>query len=378
MIIRNLHQLLIIPSLSIIWVGCSKQVILPKEYLATKPENIILVIGDGMGLSHITAHLYQQGSTVLEEIVDVGLVTTHSADNLVTDSGAGATAMATGQKANNNAVGVDANGQPVESIMERAKKFGLFTGIVTTSSILDATPAAFYGHRANRYWQDSVSKDLVNCNVDFLLGGGKQFFDGTMEGSPFNISDFEDRDFYITDIWRTPIERLSLPANKRVLYFNGTESAVLHGLGFDHLKNSSKKAIQYLSQKPGQFFLMIEGAQIDWASHAGRQKEVLLRMNAFEMMLKEVLNFARKDGNTLVIITADHTTGGLTIIDGSKPGNVKLNFSTNGHTGSMVPVFAYGPGAELFRGIIDNTEIYEKMVLLLGIGGQVQNPISAK
>jgi alkaline phosphatase len=322
------------------------------------------MIGDGMGLTQITAYLYQNKKSVFTQFKDIGLIQTHAADNIVTDSGAGATAFSTGRKAPYNSVGVNEAGNRQVNIMELAQKKGISTGIVTTSSIVDATPAAFYAHSKNRYWIDSVSRDLINSNLNFVIGAGKQLFDGTMEGSPYKLKDFQEKGFYVADIAKTPVNILPTNSSKRILFFNGTETALVRSLGVDHLKKASKKAISYLNKRE-PYFLLIEGAQIDWACHAGNKDEFIYRMKGFELAVEEVLDYVRENKNTLLVITADHETGGLSLREGSKRGDVKLDFSTNGHTGTMVPVFAYGPGSELFRGVMENTDIFDKMAQLL-------------
>ncbi|NNF34185.1 MAG: alkaline phosphatase [Saprospiraceae bacterium] len=361
----------------IIFHGCSPKVVAPVTYSQAQPDNIILMIGDGMGLAHITAHVLQSGSDLFKDAQNVGLVQTFSADNIVTDSGAGATAMSTGYKALNNSVGQDEKGVHRKTIMETAYEAGMKTGIVTTSSILDATPAAFYAHQDNRYYIDSIARDLMNCKVDIIVGGGKQYFDGTIEGSPFNMTDFKKRGRSVSHIWDVPINQWDVSGNGRKIYFNGVESAALHSIGTKHLEYASKAVLEYLSKQNKQFFLMIEGAQIDWASHAGKSDELFLRMESFENAIRRVLKFIKKNKNTLLLITADHATGGLSIIDGSEHENMKLDFSTNGHTGTMVPIFAYGPGADLFRGVMDNTDIYKKMAMLLNLTSMPTNRVSA-
>ena len=251
--------------------------------------------------------------------------------------------------------------------METAQNSGFATGIVTTASVIDATPGAFYAHAYNRYIQDSVLSNFMKCKVDFIIGGGKKYFDGTDSDSRYVLSDLKNRGFEVYDALNYPVQDISTSPSKRVLCFTGAESALLHSLGFDHLSIASDKAINYLNRKADRYFLMIEGAQIDWAGHARNTDELLLRMDGFDKALKTVIKKALKEKDTLVLVTADHATGGMTIHEGSKKGNLKLDFSTNAHTGTMVPIFAIGPGAENFKGVMDNTEIYTKMMSLLDL-----------
>ncbi len=349
--------------------GCTKHLVMPSSFEGEKPKNIVLIIGDGMGISHLTSHIYGNGESIFQEFKDVGLVLTNSGNNYVTDSGAGATAMATGVKTINNSVGVNMEKQRVKSVMEYANEAGLTTGIVTTSSLMDATPAGFYAHQENRYFTDSIARELLRSDIDFLVGGGKQYFDDTMEGHEVLLGKLEEKGYYVTDLWKESVSSLDIKKNSKIIYFNGMDGPYLHATGFDHLAKSSKKAFEFMDiHNPNGYFLVIEGAQIDWASHAGRSKEVLLRMQSMEETVSEAIKYAAKDNNTLVIITADHATGGLAILDSGEPDNLKLHFSTNGHTGEMVPIFAYGPGAKRFRGVMQNTDIFFKIMELLELG----------
>lgn len=298
-----------------------------------KPKNIILMIGDGMGLSHVSAHLYQQQGSVLENIKHIGFMKTQAADDLITDSAAGATAMVTGQKTFVQGLGLDAKGKPIRNLAEIAHDKGFLTGVVTTSGILNATPASLYGHCTNRYINDTLVEQFLNTKLDFVSGGDKKYFDGQEDGrnlipllelNGFMVSTFEDQ----------AINEIPLRKNKRHIYFSSDEDPILSFLGLKHLSYAAATAIRYFNKsKEKNYFLMIEGAQIDWACHNGRPEAFFDRMESFELAIKKVLSLAEKDKETLVIITADHATGGVAVNPGSKEGDVKIAFTTNGHTG---------------------------------------------
>lgn len=332
-----------------------------------KAKNIILIIGDGMGLTQISAEIYETGSSSLERFPVVGLQKTISASNLITDSAAAATAMACGKKTFNNAIGMDSDNTPCESILMEAEKKGYATGMVVTSSIVHATPAAFVAHQPSRNFYEAIAADFMKSDIDLIIGGGKQFFSRRESDDRDLIRELKDRDVAVYDYFYHDLMKLKPAITKRFAYFTADNQPLPAFQGRDYLPHATRLSLDYLSQRSEQgFFLMIEGSQIDWSCHANQGTPMLEEMKDFDKAVRLALAFAKKDGNTLVVVTADHETGGLAINQGSQFKKLNLAFTTNGHTGVMVPVFAYGPGSELFRGIYDNTQIYFKMKEALG------------
>ncbi|WP_335965808.1 alkaline phosphatase [Galbibacter sp. PAP.153] len=310
------------------------------------PQNIILMIGDGNGLAQISAAMIaNRGELTLTGIKDVGLAKTASFDNLITDSAAGATAMATGTKTNNRAIGVDPAGKALDNLVTMANQQGFNTAIVSTDAIYGATPASFYAHRAERDNTDGIVEDLVHSKLDFFMAGGKN--EENTIGKQFKTVTIDS----FTD-FNQPIA-VYLGDEKAPSMINGRENA---------LPNSVHKALEVLGSKEEPFFLMVEGAQIDNGGHSNNIQGIIKEMLDFDRAIAQALRFADTHKNTLVVITADHETSGLGIVGGDiESGTVQADFLTVDHTGIMVPVFAYGPQAENFKGVFENTSIFKKI-----------------
>ncbi len=331
------------------------------------PKNIILVIGDGMGLSQISAAFYNNGGHyILEKFPVVGFQKTNSANNLVTDSAAAGTAIACGCKTKNNSIGIDSLGNRCESILEEAERNGLATGLVVTSSIQHATPASFIAHQPARNLYEDIALDLVESSVDLFIGGGKQHFERREKDDRNLTAELKAKGFDIYDYFSNDLNALKPDTLKRFGFFTADKEPLSAFSGRDYLPDAAKLAVNFLSHRsPNGFFLMVEGSQIDWAGHSNKVEALYAEMADFDLTLKKLLEFAKNDGNTLIVVTADHETGGLGLNAGT-PRMLAPKFTTNGHTATMVPVFAFGPKSELFRGIYDNTEIHHKMQQAFG------------
>ena len=334
-----------------------------------KPKNIVLMIGDGMGLSQITALLYNKGNKLeLEQFPVIGFQKTFSNDNLITDSAASATAIATGKKTNNSSIAIDKNGQPLMTILESPESAGLATGLVVTSSIVHATPACFIAHQRSRNLYEQIAEDFLKTEIDLFIGGGKQFFDRRKVDDRNLIDELKKRNYLVYDYFHHEIYQVKPDINRNLAYFTADNQPLPASQGRDYLPYATQIALDFLEKKNEKgFFIMIEGSQIDWSCHANQGFPLLSELEDFDKTIKKVLEFARKDKETLVIVTADHETGGFSINSGSRMKHLQMAFTTNGHTASMVPVFAFGPQAELFDGIYDNTDIYYKMKEALGL-----------
>lgn len=333
-----------------------------------KPTNVILMIGDGMGLTQISAGMYSNdNTTALERCKVIGLQKTHAFDNLVTDSAASATAFSCGVKTYNAAIGVDRDTMPVKSILKYAQDKNMPTGLVASSTIVHATPACFYSNNKFRKNYEEIASDLVNSGVDYFVGGGKKFFDRRKMDDRNLIQELEDKDYVVSHFAEEELKSMSIDVDKKFGYLTADKDPIPVSGGRDYMIPASNKALDYLSVKAGKdgFFLMIEGSQIDWGGHANLTSYVVSEFLEYDKIIDKVLDFAEADGNTLVVITADHETGGLAINPGSTMDTLVTQFTTPKHTGTMVPVFAYGPGAERFAGIYENTEIFEKLKALV-------------
>jgi len=330
-----------------------------------KPLNIVLLIGDGMGLSQVSCIFFEPDYRPhFEKFSTIGLIKTSSSSQLITDSAAGATAFATGKKTYNGAIGVDENKKSVETILEWASQRNMKTGLIATSSITHATPASFFAHVENRGMAEEIAAYLPGSGVDFFAGGGLRFFYNRKDEKTLE-SEFEKQGFTIDTTSLLSAENLKSTKKYGFLLAEDGMKNMLEGRG-KFLPDASKLALDYLSTNKKGFFLMIEGSQIDWGGHGNDADIIQKEMLDFDETIGIVLDFAKNQGNTLVIVTADHETGGYSLSsDGNNYNSIKATFSTTGHTATLIPVFAYGPGEKLFSGIYENTAIYDKMKKLL-------------
>lgn len=330
----------------------------------TKVKNVILMIGDGMSLMHVySAWTANRGKLYLENCEVTGLSKTYCANKLVTDSGAGGTAMAIGQKTNYHSVGVDVNGNPQPSLIKLAKQKGMSAGVAVTCRLWDATPADFCCHNTDRDNEDEIIADYVNCEADYVVGGGAKKFENRKDGRNI-FKELEQKGYQVARSWE---ECKNLKSGKIFAVTDSVDTPLPAERG-DRLAQSSLKGIELLNQNPNGFFMMIEGSQLDDYGHFNDLDLLMQETHDFDRTVGKILEWAAKDGETLVVVTADHETGGLTLIDGDKDkGEIRCKFSTTGHSGVMVPVYAFGPGAELFTGIYENTDIFHKIKSLLNL-----------
>ncbi|MEN8155808.1 MAG: alkaline phosphatase [Bacteroidota bacterium] len=343
----------------------------PESAPPEKPQNIIFLIGDGMGLSAVSASLYDGDETFVYDLFSyVGLSKTHSTSHKVTDSAASGTAMATGQKTCNGVIGVDTLKRPIPNITEVISPFGWSTGLVATSTITHATPASFYAHVESRRMEEEIALQLIDSEIDFFAGGGLERFYGRNDTLKLLEAAAENGFTVDTSGLKEPG---SLERGKKYgfLLAGGAMPPVARG-GRDFLPEATTLAIEQLSKDKKRFFLMVEGSQIDWAAHDNNTEYLQEELHDFEKAIAVAMDFAERDGNTLVLVTSDHETGGVTLSaeyddsEGhSKTSEVSITYATRGHSATMVPVFAYGPGAEEFAGVYENSAIFHKMVQLV-------------
>ena len=339
-------------------------------------QNIILFIGDGMGVAHVTAGKITAGTLHLERFPASGLVTTHSANRLVTESAAATTALATGKKTNNRSVSVLPDGTPVKTLFEHARDLGKSIGVVVTSSVTHATPASFMAHVDNRRKHDEIAEQIVNSGIDVLIGGGWAYF---VPASRPGSRRKDDKDLLAAIESRMP---LVLSADKISAHKGGEKlAALLAPTGLPAAANRdyslawlTRMAIEMLSKNPNGFVLMVEGSQIDWAAHDHNAPNIISEMLDFDEAIGAALDFAQSEDRTLIVVTADHEAGGFAVHDGSiQDRRVSATaFTTAGHTASMVPIFAYGPSNTDFSGILDNARVGQILIdrLLKGNAGR--------
>ena len=320
--------------------------------------NIILMIGDGMGLTQISTGMYANNNqTALEDFSYVGLSKTYAFDKLVTDSAASGTAMASGVKTLNGVIGIDSKNVPQKSILEICAEQDYKTALIVTSSIVHATPASFYAKVHSRRQYEDIALQLSEHYVDLFVGGGKKHFIARKDKRNL-LNEMDEYTFVnsIREFGRSNANKLGY------ITYDDEPPALLKGRK-PALDELTKIGLEKMKAKGKPFFMMIEGSQIDWGAHANEMEYVISEFKEFDKTIQAVLEFAKADGNTLVIVTADHETGGLSLLGGNiSDGKMEGKFNTEGHSASMVPVFSYGPSSELFSGIYENTAIFDKML----------------
>lgn len=331
-------------------------------------RQVILLIGDGMGLSQITAGMYANGNRLqLERFKVIGLHKSHSSSHLVTDSAAGATAFSCGIKTFNHAIGVTPDTMPCRTIMQEAKARGWATGMATTSTIVHATPASFIAHNRHRNNYEEIAEAFPGSGIDYFVGGGLRFFRNRKNDERDLTAELEAQGYYISNYFAEEYDQVVPDPARPFGFLTAYEDPLTAESGRNYLVQATEQGLQFLSRRSDQgLFFLVEGAQIDWGGHANNGPYIIAEMIDFDRTIGAALDFAERTPGTLVIVTADHEAGGCAIQPESTFNELKFAFTTTGHTGTMIPVFAYGPGAELFGGIYENTAIYHKIMALLG------------
>ena len=346
----------------------------PKKSGKCVVKNVIYMIGDGIGLSQVSMMMLENGyrPTAFDRSGNIALIKTYSANNRVTDSAAAGTALASGNKTDNGMLGMGPDGQIFKSIMERAKEEGYQTGLVVTVYLQHATPGAFFAHVPSRGDLDVISEQFVESGVDVALGGGKKFLqEGQKDGKPL-IDALKTKDYRVVYDMN---ELNGVDRGKVVgLFADEYMPTVMKGRDENYLCNATKKALEILSNnaagsKKG-FMVMIEGSQIDSEGHANNAEGILAETRDFERAVGAAMDFADTHPGTLVVVTADHETSGLSITSNKtdftlSESGIGYQFGTTGHTGTLVPVYLYGACADRINGIMDNTDLPKEIAALM-------------
>jgi alkaline phosphatase len=339
---------------------------------ATLPQRVIVLLVDGGGLAQWTSALHAAGSLAVQEMPVVGLVDTRSGTHRVTDSAAGATAYATGHRTFQRAVGVGLECReiarrdtaavrrdptscaPLRTVLEAARDRGMATGIVTTAAVVDASPAAFVAKSPTRYWYDQIADQFVAARLDVLLGGGRGYFQGGARADGRDVTEaLCEGALCIT----TAAElQAYTPDDRRLVGLFTGEAMPMSHLRSPSLPLMVETALRRLERNPAGFFAFFESESTDDAGHENIPlAEMAREMIDFDSAVRVALDYARRTPGTLVLVLADHETGGMSILE--RADSVWANYATGGHSGTMVPLFAYGPGAERFGGIRGNDEV---------------------
>ena len=321
------------------------------------PKNVIIMIGDGMGFEQVkAAGMYAngaEGTLFFEQLPYKGQMTTFSANKAITDSAAAGTAMATGTKVNNGVIGMRIPGdkKEIKTVLEILKDEGKAVGLVTTADISHATPASFGAHEKSRNNYEEITQDYLRGSKPIVMLGGAQYV-SPQQAAEAGYTVVEDR------------KSLMAVDTDKVNYLwgqfgEGHMPYEYDGVGeLPHLSDMVVKALDILDNDPDGYFIMIEGGRIDHAGHANDIKRNVFETVEFANAVQKVYDWIKNDNDTLLIVTADHECGGLKVKENKGKGNIPdVSWGTGGHTGVNVPTFAWGVNAELFTGVIDNTDL---------------------
>ncbi|GEN86079.1 alkaline phosphatase [Oceanobacillus sojae] len=393
-----------------------------------KTKNIIYMIPDGFNADYATNYRHFKGEDAVWDNHLKGMYSTYSADSNITDSAAAGTAMSTGVKTNNGTIGLDSDGNPKQTILEASQDKDMSTGLVATSTITHATPAAFGAHVEDRNNETEIARQLIDNEIDVLLGGGKNNFLPESEGgnqTEVNVlQQAEEQGYQLIENRNQLLEAdIDLDSENLLgLFADDALAPEMHRNTEEEpsLAEMTQTAIDTLKNDEDGFFLMVEGSQIDWAGHDNDAAWAMTDVGAFEAAVQEAINFAKEDGNTLVVVGGDHETGGMTAgANGSGTANPELlhsvtatgeniaaelnddrsntsevvseytdmefseeeiqsiqeaedpksainavisakanvGWTSTNHTGVDIPVYAYGPGSDQFSGSLDNTDL---------------------
>ncbi|MFK9090104.1 alkaline phosphatase [Bacillus salipaludis] len=390
-----------------------------------KAKNVIFMIPDGYSASYATNYRWFKGQETLMDSMLVGMHQSYSGNSPVTDSAAAGTAFATGVKTNNGMISTSPTGKELKTILERAEEEGKSSGLVATSTITHATPAVFASHVASRANETDIAPQLLENDVDVILGGGKKYF------PEFLLNQAKEKGYdYISN--KDDLKEAEKSKKLIGLFSEDGMAPELDRKSTNQpsLKEMTKTALDVLKKDKDGFFLMVEGSQIDWAGHAHDAAWAMKDAEAFEQALAEVIDFAKKDKRTLVVVAGDHDTGGMSVggygkydakvevlrnvaatgdfmaskldttrsnikdvvkqyttidltdtevqkIKSAQNASMAINeviseralvgWTSTQHTGVDIPLYAYGPGSELFRGLHENTDIPRLMAKAMKI-----------
>lgn len=319
------------------------------------PKNVLVLISDGgAGQGQMWATVTANGGTLnLTQMRNIGLLSTHSTNDYTTDSAGAGTALATGQKTRNRRIGTDSLGNTIENITEVLSAKGVRTGIISNDGITGATPSAYYAHQPERDMSKEIAKDLLTSPVDLVIAAPVK---ALVSEDSLLVKQLREKNIALCN----GLEQLRrIPFNQRAVCLQGDD----YEKNFRLIEESFSQVISRLSTGKKGFFAMIEGAKVDKGGHANDLFTVVDEYLSFDRLVGKALEYADRDGETLVLVLSDHETGGLTLLDGDyQTGTVVGNFSTGDHTGIPTLLYAYGPGSQHFRGFADNSSLVDRIL----------------
>ena len=337
-------------------------------------RNLIYMIGDGMGLAHVTMLQIAEGydnPVSFMRAENVALIKSYSRNNRVTDSAAAGTALATGHKTNNSMLGVLPDSTAVESMMAKAVRRGMATGLVVTCYLPHATPGAFYAHQVYRRTLEPIAEQLVESGVDVAFGGGKRYFTARGADGTTLVDRLRTKGYRVID---TLAAADTITSGKVVGLFASKHMPYAHKGRGDYLPRAVGKALEILSNDAAErdegFMLVVEGSMIDYVSHHNDSEGILAEMRDFDRAVRVAMEYVDAHPGTLLVVTADHETGGLTLPSGNadftkSESGVLYKYGSKSHTAVMVPVYLYGTGAERINGVMENSDLANRLMEIL-------------
>jgi alkaline phosphatase len=337
-------------------------------------RNVVLILGDGMGFSQIAmarSELKRLNDRLfIERFPVTGWHTTHSLNAAYTDSAASASSLATGRKVEYLAISATVDGKPHRTVLEAARDRGMAVGAVTDSYLWDATPSAFLSHSPTRRNMPELASQMARSGARVLIGGEHENvqFDGRVEGrkGPPLRGRFVNNRFRIVRTAEA-FSALDPGADEPVLGLFPTDS-IADPETPPHLPELAAFALDKLSRDPDGFFLVVESEEPDSGGHYEDLQRIVRGIEALNQIAAAAVDFAMRDQATLVLVTADHETGGMAILHGDEDHNLGVRWATSSHSGEPVPIFAFGAGATRFGGVKDNTDIARILSDLLELG----------
>lgn len=340
-------------------VGCA-----PTSAQPSAPVRIVLLVADGAGVEYWSAAWLEEPDLAVADFPVVGLLDPGNLTLPEPESASSATALAIGEQTVRRVVGLGADLEPRTTVLEAAEANGLATGLVTTTALVDATPAAFAAHTADRYDHETIARQIAEAGVEVLLGDGEGAFATTGASSGGSLLDrMRDRYEVVTDA-----EGLAAARGERLLGLFAIDSIGDPARRSPSLEAMTRAALGALDRDPDGFFLLVETEHTDHRGHDNAPLAVIrAEMLAFDRAIRAAIDYRDRHPETLVLVVSDHETGGLTLAPDST-GAIDGRWATGGHTAALVPLFAIGPGAERFAGIQTNAEIGRHLLEIVGGG----------
>jgi alkaline phosphatase len=334
-----------------------------KTHDPNKPLNVIIIIEEGLGLPALSAAQFVKGSDLnVANSTAVGMMKTSSANDVVADPAALGTAIACGVKTTNGTIGMDSQLEKVPNIFELAKKKNMSIGLITTSFVVDAIPAAFYSHQPKNTNYNSIASDLIASGMDVFIGGGKKYFRSRGDSTTL-FKDLSTHDYKVLEDYGD----LKTKSHKKIAGLLRADAMqdIRNGRG-DYLNLAWLRAFKTLIKNDTGYVLVIHNAHINWAAANNEKKDMIAEILDMDKLLETVLNYTLPNQKTLILVIGGFETGGVSVMgNNNSKTDPNMKFSTKLRTASMVPVFAFGTGSSLFSGIYDNTDIFLKIKSLI-------------